>query len=124
MRIQLTKNFESNLDLIEQFWSESDFSQEYDRLLDDLTEILIPNLEQYPHIGRPFLSLAPDSVEASARQDTLKKSLKKIGKTADVRQYVSGDYLVLYALVGEVIYLLSIRHHKQISFDFEHLWKL
>ena len=29
------------------------------------------------------------------------------------------DYLLLYALVGEVIYLLAIKHHKQLSFDID-----
>lgn len=31
-------------------------------------------------------------------------------------------YLVLYAHVGSAVYLLSIRHQRQISFNFPALW--
>jgi hypothetical protein len=31
-------------------------------------------------------------------------------------------YLVLYAQIGEHIHLLSIKHHRQLSFDFEAHW--
>ena len=47
---------------------------------------------------------------------------------ADMREYVMTDYVVLYAVLDEtadrpsVVHLLSIKHHKQLSFDFERLW--
>jgi hypothetical protein len=41
---------------------------------------------------------------------------------ADVREYVVGDYLVLYALSGAAAYLLAIRHHRQLSFDMRAHW--
>jgi hypothetical protein len=36
----------------------------------------------------------------------------------------SGDYLILYVEENEssAVYLLSIRHHRQLSFDFARLW--
>jgi len=40
-----------------------------------------------------------------------------------LREYVLKDYLLLYALIdGATIILLSIRHHRQLSFDFEGHW--
>ena len=40
-----------------------------------------------------------------------------------MREYVLKDYLLLYALIdGATVYLLSIRHHRQLSFDFEGHW--
>ena len=37
---------------------------------------------------------------------------------------MSGDYLILYAerKTCATVYLLSIRHHRQLSFDFASLW--
>jgi len=39
-----------------------------------------------------------------------------------LREYLSGDYLLLYALIERTVYLLSIKHHRQLSFDFDRLW--
>jgi hypothetical protein len=39
-----------------------------------------------------------------------------------LREYVMDHYLVLYAQTEDVIYLLSIKHHRQVSFDFESHW--
>jgi hypothetical protein len=39
-----------------------------------------------------------------------------------LREYVLKDYVLLYALIGKAIYLLAIRHHRQLSFDFEGHW--
>ena len=40
----------------------------------------------------------------------------------ELRDYLSGDYLLLYAFMQRTVYLLSIRHHRQLSVDFERLW--
>jgi hypothetical protein len=41
-----------------------------------------------------------------------------------LREYLHGDYLILYteAEVEAAVYLLSIRHHRQLSFDFARMW--
>ena len=39
-----------------------------------------------------------------------------------LRQYLLGDYLILYTQAESTVYLLSIRHHRQLSFDFARLW--
>ncbi|MCF8168010.1 MAG: hypothetical protein K9K38_21825 [Rhodoferax sp.] len=38
---------------------------------------------------------------------------------ASLREYVMTQYLVLYGQVEDSIFLLSIKHHRQLSFDFE-----
>lgn len=43
-------------------------------------------------------------------------------KTAELREYVTTHYLLLYARIQGTIYLLSIRHQRQLSFDFESHW--
>ncbi|MBE7460678.1 MAG: type II toxin-antitoxin system RelE/ParE family toxin [Zoogloeaceae bacterium] len=37
----------------------------------------------------------------------------------ELREYRTGDYLILYALIRETAILLSIKHHRQLSSDLE-----
>jgi hypothetical protein len=41
-----------------------------------------------------------------------------------LREYLHGDYLILYVPVdaNATVYLLSVRHHRELSFDFIRLW--
>lgn len=120
--VRLTANFERNLDEIEAFLTEAEAPRAFDALLDVLTETVIPNLERFPAMGRAFLGHPIRSVEASNGIDMLRKKLLSLGEGAEIREYVLEHYLVLYACADAVIHLLSIRHHKQLSFDFQHLW--
>ncbi len=40
------------------------------------------------------------------------------------REYLHGDYMMLYATVeaNATVFLPSIRHHRQLSFDFARHW--
>lgn len=116
--VKLTANFEANLASIEAFWIEADTPQSYARLLDVLLETVIPNLQQFAKMGRPFLSRQPQSVESKIVMERLKT---RTGR-GEIREYLMDDYLILYALIGDAVYLLSIRHHKQLSFDLEGFW--
>ncbi|MDD2915137.1 MAG: type II toxin-antitoxin system RelE/ParE family toxin [Gallionella sp.] len=116
--IRLTANFERNLEAIEVFLDEADSHQAYDRLLDDLANTLIPNLEQFPAMGRLFLERPVCSVEVANVLERLQSKLRG----GELREYLFADYLVLYAQFGEQIHLLSIKHHRQLSFDFQSLW--
>lgn len=120
--IKFTKNFESNLSVIEAHWTEAEYPQAYDRLLEEIGDTIIPNLERFPAMGRSFTNRQAGSVEALSKQALLHKRLARLKQGSDLREYVIEDYLVLYAVIGDTVYLLSIRHHKQLSFDFAHLW--
>jgi len=121
--VRLTANFERNLADIERFLAEAQASQAYDALLDDVLDTVIPNLERFPHIGRPFLAHPARSVEGSNAQEALRAKLSAVTPDADaLREYVLEHYVVLYAQVGDNIYLLSIRHHRQLSFDLQSHW--
>jgi len=97
---------------------EAGASQAYGRLLDDLADTLIPNLENFPAMGRPFLERPVCSVEVA---NALARLQTKLGD-GELREYLFADYLVLYAQFGNAIHLLSIKHHRQLSFDFQSLW--
>ncbi len=83
-------------------------------------ESVIPNLERFPGMGRPFLLRQPGSVETTNALEKLRTTLSALTTDMDaLREYVIRDYLLLYAQVGGVIFLLAIRHHRQLSFDFD-----
>lgn len=123
LAIKLTANFERNLEDIERFLTEAEAPQAFDGLLDELLETVIPNLERFPAMGRSFIARQPRSVEATNALATLRARLTTLTPDTDaIREYVLKDYLLLYALIGGTIYLLAIRHQRQLSFDFDGQW--
>lgn len=122
--VKFTANFERNLEDIEQFLTEQDAPQAFDGLLDELLETVIPNLEQFPEMGRPFMARQPRSVETTNALAKLRAKMSGLNQEMDaLREYVLKDYLLLYVLIdGATIYMLSIRHQRQLSFDFEGHW--
>ncbi len=121
--IKFTANFEGNLEGIELFLTEVEAPQAFDGLLYELLETVIPNLERFPEMGRPFLARQARSVETTNALAALRAKLLALTPDADaLREYVLKDYLLLYAPIGGAIYLLAIRHQRQLSFDFEGHW--
>jgi plasmid stabilization system protein ParE len=116
--VQLTANFERNLESIEAFLVEAEAPRAYDALLDDLLFTVIPNLERFPDMGRSFMNRPLRSVEVTNAVTALQSMLQN----GELREYLLSDYLVLYARYDEAIYLLSIKHHRQLSFDFDSHW--
>ena len=120
--VKLTANFERNLEEAEAFLLQAHAPQAFDALLDELTDTVIPNLERFPGMGRLFLERPPHSVETTNGLDGFRGKLLALSDTAEIREYVLSHYLLLYARLDTTIYLLSIRHHGQLSFDFQALW--
>lgn len=120
--VKLTANFEHNLEEIEAFLLQADAPQAFDALLDELTETVIPNLERFPGMGRSFLDRPTHSVETGNGMARLTKQLNTIGAGSELREYVMTHYLLLYARIRGTVYLLSIRHQRQLSFDFASHW--
>jgi len=118
-QVELTASFLERLDAIEAFLSEADAGFAFDDLLAELRAIIIPNLARFPRIGRRYLDNPPQSAEALAQLAKL-----PAGAADALREYLHGDYLVLYAVMdpNATVYLLSLRHHRQLSFDFARLW--
>ena len=117
-RVELTASFIERLESIGAFLNEADALRAYDKLLDGLRRTVIPNLRRFPRIGRRYLDKPPQSAEALAQLAALRR-----GAADALRQYLHGDYLILYTFAGSTIYLLSIRHHRQLSFAFAKLWE-
>ena len=118
-RVELTTSFLERLAAIEAFLTEADAAFAYDRLLDGLRSTVIPNLRRFPRIGRRYLDQPPQSAEALAQLAALPP-----GAADRLREYLHGDYLILYTVAtsGKLVHLLSIRHHRELSFQFAGLW--
>jgi len=118
-RVELTASFLECLDPVEAFLLDADAGLAFDTLLAELRASVIPNLSRFPRIGRRYLDNPPQSAEALAQLVAL-----PAGAAQALREYLHGDYLVLYIAseTNAMVYLLSIRHHRQLSFDFDRLW--
>ncbi len=118
-RVELTASFLERLDAIEAFLVGADAGFAFDDLLAEIRSTVIPNLRRFPRMGRRYLANPPQSAEALAQLAAL-----PAGAPDALREYLHGDYLLLYAAMDaqKTVYLLSIRHHRQLSFDFERLW--
>ena len=122
-RVELTASFLERLDAIEAFLVEAEAGFAFDDLLAEIRATVIPNLRRFPRIGRRYLANPPQSAEALAALAAL-----PAGAPDALREYLHGDYLMLYSVVDATsqadatVYLLSIRHHRQLSFDFARLW--
>ena len=127
-RVELPASFLDCLDdieafLVEAFLVEADARFAFDDLLAELRATVIPNLRRFPRMGRRYLASPPQSTEALAQLAAL-----PAGAPDALREYLHGDYLMLYTVVDAFpdanasVYLLSIRHHRQLSFDFAKLW--
>ena len=120
--VRLTGNFERNLEAIEAFLLEAEAPHAFEALLDELINTVVPNLEHFPGMGRLLLERPARSIEVANGIARLTKQLNALDKGGELREYVMTHYLLLYARIKGTVYLLSIRHQRQLSFDFQALW--
>jgi plasmid stabilization system protein ParE len=122
-RVELTARFLERLDAIEAFLVEADAGFAFDDLLAEIRATVIPKLRRFPRMGRRYLANPPQSAEALALLAAM-----PAGAPDALREYLHGDYLMLYLVEDEspktegTVVLLTIRHHRELSFDFARLW--
>ena len=118
-RVELTESFLERLNDIESCLTEAGAAFAFDTLLAELRSTVFPNLARFPRIGRRYLDNPPQSAEALAQLAAL-----PAGAASALREYLHGDFLILYTVIETkaTVVLLSIRHHRQLSFDFARLW--
>lgn len=115
--VESTDSFLERLQSIEVFLTEANAAFAYDDLLAELRDTVIPNLRRFPRIGRRYLDHPLQSAEALSQLAKL-----PAGAPDALREYLHSDYLILYTERNTTVYLLSIRHHRQLTFDFSKLW--
>lgn len=117
--VEVATSFIKCLESIDDFLAEADASYAYDSLLTMLRAEVIPNLRRFPNMGSRYLEQPPRSVEALALLADMPPD------AADsLRTFLVGDILILYVVndARRIIALLSILHHRQLSFDFTRIW--
>lgn len=118
-RVRVAANFRRNLERIEVFLQEAGATLEFDTILRRLAEEIVPSVERFPEIGADFLERAPLSTDGKA---LFARVAALLGPGDSLRQLVVGDYILLYLVQDEGVVLLSIRHHRELSFDFAGHW--
>jgi plasmid stabilization system protein ParE len=116
--VKITAAFEQNLTEIEAFLAEAGSIKAFDDLLADLADTIIPNLERFPAMGRTFFGRPAQSVESAIGIDRLTDALDALGQSSELREIVTAQYVILYAVIAGTVFLLAVRHHRQLSFDF------
>jgi len=118
LRLLFTDNFARNLDAIESFLSEEGRAA-FQRLLDRLFDEICPQVARFPKSGRFFLEHQVGSTEAHALVERLQERLRA---GDELREFVVDAFLVLYLVRGSRVYFLSIKHHRQLSYDLLRFW--
>ena len=113
-----TQNFAETLDAIRTFLGD-DGRQAFDRLVDRLLDDVVPTVCRFPSAGRSFLAQPVGSLEARSAVRRLKRSLQPHD---EVREFIFDDYLLLYLVRGTRVFFLSVKHHRQLSFDLSRFW--
>jgi hypothetical protein len=103
--------FRTRMREIRQFLVELGAVQAYDRLRDDMPHIIFPTLRTFPLIGKLHLDGAARSTEALMAMAKLPRDA-----AGRLRQYVHGDFTILYSAAADAIHLVSIRHHQESTF--------
>ena len=114
-----TENFSGNLTDIENFLREEGekcFSLFFDRLIKDI----VPTICRFPLAARPFLNRSVHSTQALELAEKLEKHLEE---DDEIREVIFDAYLILYLVRGNRIVFLSIKHHRQLSYDLKRFWQ-
>ena len=114
-----TENFSSNLTAIQTFLGperEAVFRQLLNRLFDEI----VPTLCRFPQSGRSFLA---HPIHSTTAETLVKKLHSRIKKGDELWEFVVDDYLLLYLLSGNRLVFLSVKHHRQLSFDLKRFWE-
>lgn len=118
-RTEATAHFQRSLEAIKGPLAWPEAAKNYDQLLIELGNTVLPNLARFPLIGQRYLDYPPQSAEALAKLAQLPP-----GRADALRVYLHGDYVILYVAdaVKLTACLLAICHHTDLSQDFARLW--
>ena len=122
--VKATANFERNLDQL--LGAAESTPPVRAGLLRELGEKAFSAIELHPEIGRRFFSRDAQSIESRQGTERLNKRFGNV----DVREFMAGEYVLLYSLAARArspksirtAHLLAIRHQAQVSFDFANFW--
>ena len=114
-----TENFSSNLADIESFLG-ADGAGYFAKFFDRFVEEVVPNACRFPLSGRSFLERSIYTTQAEQLAERLKRRLQD---DDHIRELIVDDFLILYLVRADRIVFLSIKHHRQLSYDLKTLWR-
>jgi len=116
-QVSAAPNFADSLQAVQAFMVAQDAASaptRFAQLKRDLREM--KNLLAWsPASGRPACFLHPNSAQASLRLAAVQQLAQSAG-LPHLREYVIGSYVVLYAHSDTEVVLLSIKHHRQLTY--------
>jgi len=117
IQVRVTDNLLANLDELGEFLLQvtpEAAPQLYQRLREELDEMLTL-LEALPGIGRPARFLRARSIQSRERTARAMRLAQSLG-LSDLREYVLKEHLVLYASSDAEVFLLAVRHQRQLEY--------
>ena len=114
-KVEAAPNFIANLEAAHQFFILQDADRADTRLAKlktDLSE-MISVLAWSPAGGRPARFMAATSMQARLRLGAVVQLAEQAG-VPDLREYVVGQHIVLYAHSKTDVVLLAIKHQRQL----------
>ncbi len=114
-----TENFSSNLADTQEFLG-ADGAAYFAKFFERFVAEVVPNACRFPLSGRSFLER---SIQTTQSESLAQKLKQKLQEGDDIRELIVDDYLVLYLVRGNDIVFLSIKHHRQLSYDLKTFWR-
>lgn len=111
--VKFTAHFERNLEGIEPFRADVKAPQAFDRLLDELLDTVIPNLERFPEMGRPFLARLSHSVETTNALAALRAIGADSGRRSATRVHTQGLLDALRQTNAVVLSVIQVTNDKR-----------
>ncbi len=115
MRVVVYPSYERSLDGALDFLLQNDALPAAQHLLDRALVFLPELLSRFPRAGRDFVARNPASPKVVEAVEQVRALMRA---DIELREYVLDDYLVLYAIRKQTVYLLTLRHHRQSGFEF------
>lgn len=116
-RVSAAPHFAASLNAVHTFMVEQDATTapaRFAQIKRDLREMK-SLLAWSPASGRPARFLSPNSAQASLRLAAVRQLAQSAG-LPDLREYVFGPHVVLYAHSNTEVVLLSLKHHRQLTY--------
>lgn len=117
IQVELSTSFIERLASIKTFLAEADAPRADDKLLDGLRRTVTEPAPLPAHRAQ-----RPGSA-AQSTEAMMQLAAPPPGAVDALREYLHGDYNIHYTRTGSTVYLLSIRHHRQLTFAFAKLWQ-
>lgn len=116
--VEATPNFLANLEAAQQFFLQQDAASAPSRLSQLKAELrqMLQILAWSPASGRPVRFLSAKSAQARLKAAAVMQLAAQAG-FADIREYIIGRHIVLYAHNDAEIVLLALKHQRQLAYS-------